>query len=266
MRATEPTARFAALARASAVAVIALLAFAGSAAASGNAGFTGVPDPTQLPYRAVGELDVRFEFGLEGRCTASAIDSPSRRLVLTAAHCLYGQICPVCRPLLPKRIAFVPAYAHHRAPFGSFAGVRWYVPSEWRRRENKDYDFAAVLTAPNAAGEAVADAVGGGLKVSLDGPRSQTYRLLGYPGKSQQQMHQCEGAFAGEDPLSFSLPGPPTTRVRCSMRHGASGGPWLVEGGTAIGGLTSYFYENRWSYTYGPYFASRTIGAFLSGL
>lgn len=253
-------------ARALALAVAALLAFAGNAVASGNAGFAGVPDTTQPPYRAIGELDVRFEFGLEGRCTASAIDSPSRTLVLTAAHCLYDRLCPSCRALLPKRISFTPAYSRHRAPFGRFAGVRWYVPSEWRRIENKDYDFAAVVTAPNAAGEAVADAVGGGLKIALDRPREQSYRLLGYPGRTQQQMHQCEAPFAGEDRLSFFLPGPPTMRVRCSMRHGASGGPWLIEGNTAIASLTSYFYENRWSYTYGPYFASRTIGAFLAGL
>ena len=80
-------------------------------------------DASRLPYSAVGKLFVRYGYGHGVECTATAIDTPSRSLVLTAAHCLKVWDClEGCRPTVARSETFIPAYDHGRAPFGRFAG------------------------------------------------------------------------------------------------------------------------------------------------
>jgi len=134
------------------------------------------------------------------------------------------------------------------------------------RRGNENFDMGVVLTEPNEAGLNVADAVGGGLPIVLDQARDREYQVLGYPGHLQQQMQECDAGFSGNDRNTFPLGGPPSFSVGCFMGEGASGGPWLVEGGTEIGGITTYGYRRDFSRTFGPYFSRRNVGALLAGL
>jgi hypothetical protein len=230
-----------------------------------GASFAGVPDTTVPPFDMVGRVFVKIG-KFDGFCSGAAVNSESRRLVLTAAHCLYN-LLPLHRfPTLARRFAFVPGYADGKAPFGIFAGRKAFLPQPWLRRGNENFDVGAVLTEPNEAGLAVADAVGGGLPLAVDKARDREYEVLGYPGHLQQRMQECDGRFSGNDRNTYPLAGPPSLSVGCFMGEGASGGPWLVEGGTEIGGMTTYGYRRDFSQTFGPYFSRRNVGALVAGL
>jgi hypothetical protein len=80
-------------------------------------------------------------------------------------------------------------------------------------------------------------------------------------------MRTCVSGFAGEDPITATLPGPSTLGVRCDWAPGASGGGWLIDGGLAIDGLTSYIADGGdRRITYGPYFSGSTVGRLVAGL
>jgi len=230
-----------------------------------SASFAAVPDTTQPPFTAVGRVFLKVG-RFAGFCSGTAIDSASRRLVLTAGHCLYS-ILPGHRiPTAARYFNFVPDYAVGQAPFGEFIGRRAYLPRPWLRSINENFDMAAVLTEPNAAGANVADAVGGGIPIAIDRPRDQAYQVLGYPGANRKRMQECDAGFSGDDRLTYPLGGPPSIGVGCYMGEGASGGPWLINEGTEIGGITTYGHIKNFNHTFGPYFSSRNVGALVKGL
>lgn len=237
-----------------------------AAIAQGKPAQTAVRDASQPPYSAVGKLEVSYGGGEDGECTATALDTPSRSLVLTAGHCLRELVCAGCHP---QRVArsevFIPAYDHGHAPFGRFVGESWEVPRRWRGNNNK-YDMGVISTAPNSRGEHVADAVGGGLKIAVDQPREQTYQLIGYTPAHPQRLRTCTGRFDGNDLSGKEPPGPAPFRINCFMGDGASGGPMLIDGGTAIDGMDTYSKAGKKAYldVYSPYFSRRTIGALLA--
>lgn len=230
-----------------------------------SASFAGVVDTTVPPFSMVGRVFIKIG-KFDGFCSGAAVASESRRLVLTAGHCILN-LLPLHRfPTFARRLAFVPGYANGEAPFGIFAGRKAFMPKPWLRHGNENFDMGAVLTEPNEAGQSVADAVGGGLPITVDKTRDREYQLLGYPGHLQQRMQECDAGFTGNDRNTFPLGGPPSFGVGCFMGEGASGGPWLVEGGTEIGGMTTYGYRRDFSQTFGPYFSRRNVGALVAGL
>jgi V8-like Glu-specific endopeptidase len=230
-----------------------------------SASFASVPDVTQPPFSAVGRVFLKVG-GYAGFCSGTAIDSASRQLVLTAGHCLYSFLPGHRLPTAARYFDFVPAYSNGQAPFGEFIGRRGYLPRPWLRRLNENFDMAAVLTEPNAAGQDVADAVGGGIPIAIDRPRDQQYQVLGYPGANRKRMQECDASFSGDDRLTYPLGGPPSLGVGCYMGEGASGGPWLIKGGTEVGGITTYGHIKNFTHTFGPYFSSRNAGALVRGL
>lgn len=229
-----------------------------------SASFLTVPTPRTPPYSFNGRLFVK-QGKLRGYCSGTAIDSPSRQLVLTAGHCVNNGH-EGGRTVWSRYLEFVPAY-DGRAPFGAFVARRGhlYAPRQWTRGGNPDFDLGAFLAHPNHRGEDVADAVGGGAAIALDLSRHQRFRSFGYPG-NLRRMQGCRSPFAGEDRLSFPLPGPPTQAIRCHWAPGASGGAWLIGDGTQIDGLTSYLHLGNRSHTYGPYFSRETVGRLVRGL
>jgi hypothetical protein len=205
--------------------------------------------------------------GAEGFCSATAIDSPSRRLVLTAGHCVNSGSSPKGHPATwSSYLEFVPGFNLGAAPYGTFvlSGRPRALPG-WIREGNPDYDIGAFLTEPTAAGEALADAVGGGAEIVTDLPHAQRYETFGYPGATER-MRTCVSGFAGLDPVTAGLAGPTTISVRCGWAPGASGGGWLIDGGEGIDGLTSYLSGDAKRRTYGPYFSAETVGRLVAGL
>jgi len=179
--------------------------------------------PTAYPYLTAGRVFLKTRRA-KAYCSGVAVNTPGRRLVLTAGHCLSVREGSARSPESTRFLEFVPAYDRGSAPFGKFVMETGYVSDSWRRHESPNYDFGAVVTYPNEAGQNVADAVGGGANIAYDLPRRQEYTIVGYPGFNQQRMHVCEGEFSGHNPFSHGLPGPAQSMAHCYLQPGSSGG------------------------------------------
>jgi hypothetical protein len=89
-----------------------------------TASFSPLVDATLPPYLVNGRLFVR-QGRSRGYCSATAIDSPTRRLVLTAGHCINsGPRGLRGTSAWSRYVLFVPAYTDGQAPFGSFVARR----------------------------------------------------------------------------------------------------------------------------------------------
>jgi V8-like Glu-specific endopeptidase len=232
-----------------------------------TASFKPVPTPTAPPYSVNGRIFVR-QGNLEGYCSGTAIDSPTRQLVLTAAHCVNSGPRPGGRPAVwSQYLEFVPAYTGGATPFGTFVARRRHVaaPQAWIKAGNPDFDLGAFRTFPNEEGANVADAVGGGATIVLDQDRNQKFQTFGYPGESTR-MQGCQSPYVGDDALTYRFAGPPTMGIRCHWAPGASGGGWLIAEGTEINGVNTYLHTDDTSRTYGPYFNFETVGKLTAGL
>ena len=232
-----------------------------------SASFMPVADATVPPYAVNGRIFIR-QGNQRGTCSGTAINTPTRQLVLTAGHCVNsGPRSRRGQDVWSRYLEFVPAYSNGFMPFGAFVAQRGavYAPKQWVKWGNPDFDVGAFLTLPNSKGQNVADAVGGGATIAINKTRHQDFESFGYPGTVRQLQH-CTSSYVGDDVLSYPLPGPPTTSIRCHWGRGASGGGWLIEGGTMINGLTSYGHNNKPKLTYGPYFSSQNVGNLVRGL
>ncbi len=191
-------------------------------------------------------------------CSGTAVNTPSRSIVLTAGHCV------VLEGAAASRIAFVPAYDHGARPFGTFTVGSVYVMPQWRHGENPDFDLAALKVEPNDLG-ALTDVVGArGFATSRS--RSAGFQIFGYPAAALkgEEMRSCRAHGLGSDPFTFPLEGPPTIPGACDMAAGSSGGAWLLDG-TYVNGVTSYGYANRPDRLFSPYFGP-AIASFLRAL
>lgn len=236
------------------------------AVAEAAASFLAVSTPDLAPYSFNGRIFIR-RGKLSGYCSGTAIDSPTRQLVLTAGHCINSGRENGEASVWSDYLHFVPAYSGGVAPFGGFVARRSkvFAPRQWTNHGNPDFDLGAFLALPNARGENVADAVGGGATIVTDVSRHQVFRSFGYPGK-MKRMQSCASPYVGDDLLSNPFPGPPTLGIRCHWAPGASGGGWLIGDGTQINGLSAYLHLKKKSHTYGPYFSTETVGKLVRGL
>lgn len=229
--------------------------------------FAQIAEPTIPPYDVNGRLFVK-QGNRRGFCSATAINSASRRLVLTAGHCVNsGPEGPRGHSVWSSFLEFVPAYSGGAAPFGAFIAYRKsvFALKQWTKLGNPNFDVGAILTAPNAEGVNVADAVGGGASIATDLSRHQEFQTFGYPGETRW-MQGCASPYVGDDNITYRVPGPPTIAIRCHWAPGASGGGWLIENGTMIDGLTSYGKRGDRRHTFGPYFSARNVGRLTAGL
>ncbi|HET6998212.1 MAG TPA: hypothetical protein VFI03_06445 [Solirubrobacterales bacterium] len=231
-----------------------------------SASFLSVSTPDLPPYSFNGRIFIR-RGKLAGFCSGTAINSPTRQLVLTAGHCINSGREEGKASVWSDYLQFVPAYSGGVAPFGSFVARRKKIraPQQWTKQGNPDFDMGAFLTLPNAEGLNVADAVGGGATIVTGLSRHQTFQTFGYPGKVTR-MQSCTSPYIGDDLLSNPFPGPPTLGIRCHWAPGASGGGWLIGDGTQINGVSAYLHLNNKSRTFGPYFANETVGKLVKGL
>jgi V8-like Glu-specific endopeptidase len=223
--------------------------------------------PTSYPYVTAGRVFLKTRRA-KAFCSGVAVNTPSRRLVLTAGHCLSVREGRARSPERTRYLEFVPAYDRGSAPFGRFVMETGYVSSAWRRFESPNYDFGAVVTYPNKAGQNVADAVGGGAEIAYDMPRRQEYTIVGYPGFNQQRMHVCDGEFSGHNPFSRGLSGPAQSMAACYLQPGSSGGPWFVGEPPKVDGLTSETVQLRpfVHYLSSAYFGTANLLPLLEGL
>jgi V8-like Glu-specific endopeptidase len=202
-------------------------------------------------------------FGFDRRegsysCSGTALNTPSRSIVLTAGHCVLEQ------GITGRRLTFVPAYDHGSRPFGTFRVQVAYLMPAWRDAENPDFDVAALRVAPNRFGR-LTDVVGA--RGYVTGPsRLDDFQIYGYPAAALkgEELRSCFAFGLGGDPLTFRYFGPPTMPSSCDMAGGSSGGAWIIDG-AYVNGVTSYGYPSEPGKLYSPYFGA-AIGAFLAAL
>lgn len=202
-------------------------------------------------------------FGVDPRtgaysCSGTALDTPSRSIVLTAGHCVFEH------GREGRHISFVPAYDHGQRPFGTFRANSVYVMPQWRRGENPDFDVAALKVKPNGLG-ALTEVVGGrGFATSKS--RTSAFQIFGYPAARAggEELRSCRAHGLGFDRLTEGFAGPPTMPASCDMAAGSSGGAWLFDG-EFVSGVTSYSYHGRPTQLFSPYFGPE-VGSFLRQL
>jgi hypothetical protein len=210
-----------------------------------------VPDPTVPPLPAHGKVFGAFPKLGKFECSATVVDTPSRRVVMTAAHCVYDP-----RSRTPaRRLTFIPAYDAGARPFGRWSAKRVQTTRAWIRRENFDFDYATMTMRPRA-GARIADVVGA-RPLAVEVPRPQIYNAFGYPINFANAKHlwTCRGGYAGDDPRPIPG-GPPPVGMGCDMKAGASGGGWVDDYGQLVS-VTSFGYRKRRGVLYGPYLTSK---------
>jgi V8-like Glu-specific endopeptidase len=104
-------------------------------------------------------------------CTASVVDSPAGDLVMTAAHCVSGQV--------PGQFVFVPGYRNGRAPFGVWTVTRVIVDKDWSSSASPDDDVAFLIV--SKPGTTSVQARTGGERLSSGQPPGQLVQVIGYP-------------------------------------------------------------------------------------
>lgn len=203
-------------------------------------GPTGLPYTTSLvapdslvqvwPYRIAGKLFFK-DGGAGYSCTAAII---SKRLVMTAAHCVYNTNFNRWH----TNFAFVPAYnaGLSTQPFGQWSASRVYSPTGWINGCEcfpNSYDFAVVEIVDRTISGRL-QTIGGYLgsfgwqSGALVG---RNVTQLGYPGnlESGRRMTQNNGQV-----VSAGVAG----RVGTAMEKGSSGGPWVQDFGVRASGQT----------------------------
>lgn len=191
-------------------------------------------------------------------CSGTALNTPSRSIVLTAGHCV------IEKGSESRRISFVPAYDHGSRPFGTFAVESVYVMPQWRQNANPGFDLAALRVKPNKLG-VLTDVVGArGYATSKS--RLAAFQIFGYPGAwaDGEELRNCRAHGLGIDSLTNRFSGPPAMLASCDMAAGSSGGAWLFDG-EYVSGVTSYSYQGRPTQLFSPYFGPE-VGGFLRQL
>ncbi|GAA3214177.1 trypsin-like serine peptidase [Nonomuraea helvata] len=166
-------------------------------------------------------------------CGGAVINSRSRSLVLTAAHCLYQHGRAI------KQLAFLPGY-DEQPRMGIWPAVRTWVPAKWRNQPYSPdllpYDIGLVGVVRRK--RPLEDVTGRGLPRLTTGRGTELrgLELLGYPGGKDYpgtQMYRC---VADTVEALSEEPGLMVTR-NCHAAAGGSGGPALY--GDAVAGVVS---------------------------
>lgn len=182
--------------------------------------------PVYAQQPAIGRLFFRYGPYI-GSCSASVIYTPSRRIVLTAGHCLKLE------GVWSRSLMFAPAYKNGRAPFGKFYGKSWWVSRTWANYSNPismNFDYGAVVTSRNWNGVPIGD-ITGMYGYQTFSQRVGRTHVVGYPaGRANgQTLRQCYSDTWAGDRYSYLFPGPVGMFAKCNMAKGSSGGPWLSE-------------------------------------
>ena len=95
------------------------------------------------------------------RPSAAAIDSPAKRVVVTAAHCVYAE-----KNRCFSNWVFIPGYDNGKKPYGTFQAQRSHALRDYIHRGDDagsdwNSDVAFVTTKDSEQGRRLVDAVGG---------------------------------------------------------------------------------------------------------
>jgi V8-like Glu-specific endopeptidase len=207
--------------------------------------------------------------GFDHVCSGSAVNSGSRRLVITAGHCVHGGPGGQWH----SNWEFVPGYHQGSRPYGTFQAYWMRTYSDWMsygetgRGFNSDVGF--VTTYVNSSAQRVVDAVGGHGTRS-GGSRVFDVSIFGYPVNLNggEAMWACWGTTGTrlifDFPWFYEFP----SLSGCNFGGGSSGGPWLNDYSNDSGlgyvrSVTSFGPSDN-AFIAGPYFDSRFPSLFTA--
>ncbi len=175
---------------------------------------TGTPTAEPASFgKRVGAL---FSHDTKGDhfCTASAVDSPARNLIITAAHCVHSGRGGAYL----SSLVFVPGYRNGTAPYGIWKVKSQFVDARWANASDPDLDVGfAVLD--KQGGRNIEDILGSNL-LGIDQGFGNIVRVTGYPTSSGEPV-TCINKITRlrKYQMRFACNGYPP---------GTSGSPWLT--------------------------------------
>ncbi|WP_432745299.1 S1 family peptidase [Streptomyces sp. JH002] len=151
-------------------------------------------------------------------CSAGALNSDSKQLLITAGHCVNVGGSNGNAGAWMTNWTYVPRYREGARPFGTFAAKQFRSFNGWINNSNFEWDVAMVTTWPLNGSKLVN--VTGGHGLSWNYSRSQAVTIWGYPGNhaSGQVQWWCQGTTVDSGGR---------LRLDCNFGGGSSGGPWL---------------------------------------
>ena len=215
--------------------------------------------------KANGKVFFRGADGGDYACSGSVVNSSSKRIVVTAGHCVHGGKGSAWH----TNWVFVPNYSNDNKPQGTFHAQYlhtlhdWAVNGENGKGFNSDVGF--VTTMDNEQGKHVADVVGGGHKLVTAKNAQFNATVFGYPGNINNGQNQ---QICNTNTIKNPLEGFDFYRVNgCNFGGGASGGPWIANfnnktGTGEIRSVTSFGPPDNPSFIAGPHFDKRVKNLF----
>jgi V8-like Glu-specific endopeptidase len=180
---------------------------------------------TEYPNRLAGKLF--FSNGTSGSyCSAAVIQ---RRLLITAAHCLYS-------PVLNRYhsgFLFIPAYFADAAPFGKWTAARARVPQGWINggsRLPSEFDFGTIELNDASNNVRIGDRLGwfGWETYAAIGKH---LTQIGYPLSLDDGNRMILSQSVGRENLSSK-----NVYIGSAQGRGSSGGPWIKDYGVQPAG------------------------------
>ncbi|MFG1999596.1 trypsin-like serine peptidase [Spirillospora sp. NPDC048911] len=184
-------------------------------------------------------------------CTASVVNSYSKKLLITAAHCLHGGK----GGRYATKIAFVPKYDKGKRPYGTWTAKRLVVPQRWSKYGDADLDFGFISLNPRS-GKKIQNVVGAN-SLSINKGVGRKVNVAGYPRivwDRRDRPIYCVTTTRKQSRYQL--------RMDCSGFHGGtSGSPWLLNYNTrtrtgSINGVIGGYQGggNVHYISYSPYF------------
>ena len=206
------------------------------------------------PARAKGKLFFNGYEADNAYCSASVLNTPSKSVVITAAHCVYSSANGWA-----KDAVFVPDYDRTQAdpdPVGVWT-IRSMRTSDGWRADQTDYSNDVAYATLNNGGDAnkpVVDVVGGhGL--AWGGSYVFQATIFGYP--TNKTTPDGRGTIYSCVRTTEESEGKVRTEG-CDFGKGASGGPWLYryDEATGLGYVRSVtaLWRSQGGVNRGPYF------------
>jgi V8-like Glu-specific endopeptidase len=157
--------------------------------------------------------------GYDYACSASALNSGSKELVLTAGHCVHGGAGGTWM----TNWVFVPLYNYGSQPYGQWSAKYFTTFNSWMSSSDLSRDVGMVTVYPNSSGALVNVVGGNGLAWNWGFYNPVT--ILGYPAEYPYDggwQQYCQGTttrFGSEYDVA----------LQCGFTGGSSGGPWLLQ-------------------------------------
>ncbi|MRT34924.1 trypsin-like serine peptidase [Xylella fastidiosa] len=162
--------------------------------------------------------------GHQYSCTGASIESNSKSVVATAAHCLYymdGE--------WSTRVVFVPAWDGVNKPLLTWGAVYYQIPRAWRYEEDREHDAAFIKFKPlndwYGKKEYLADKAGAqtpSFSLAKSGLHYQAFGYKNLSGFNNTPLFICSGE--GSDFQKTAT----NRRLQisgCTVPGGSSGGP-----------------------------------------